>query len=70
LSRITLHFTLSDERILWALVEEFSLHAGVDARASGDVTLSVETDDRPESLWDVRATVAMFDDAAQVSEMP
>lgn len=66
--RITLVFTLSDPRAQVDLLHEFSLHDGVIASAveiGAQSAISVETYDSISTVWDVRATVGMFDDCAR-----
>ena len=66
--RTTLHFRLSGHHILRDLLHEFALHHDVIASAidaGGAPTIAVETRDAPAALWDVRATVGMFDDDAR-----
>lgn len=66
--RTTLHFWLSGHHILRDLLHEFTLHHDVNAtavNANGTPAIAVETLDAPAALWDVRATVGMFDDHAQ-----
>ena len=66
--RITLVFTLSDPRAQVDLLHEFTLHDGVVAKADeieGSPAIRVETTDSISTLWDVRATVGMFDDRAR-----
>lgn len=71
MSRITLHFAVSDTSSLQDLLHEFALHSEVAATAiDGSLTIAVETDNRPASLWEVRATVGMFDDRAQEILIP
>jgi hypothetical protein len=68
LPRITLVFTLSDPRAQVDLLHEFGLHDGVRAvvdEIDGDPALRVETHDSISTVWDVRATVGMFDDRAR-----
>jgi len=68
LRRTTLTFRLSGPDIQRALLHEFALHHDVVAHAlDGDGTskISVQTLDAPAALWDVRATVGMFDDHAK-----
>lgn len=65
--RITLEFTLSGPQVQKDLLHEFSLHHDVDASAvdRGDAhVIRVETSDAPGAMWEVRATVGMFDDRA------
>jgi hypothetical protein len=71
LPRITLVFTLSDPRAQLDLLHEFTLHDGVVATADeidGSPALRVEAPDAISTLWDVRATVGMFDDRARELE--
>ena len=66
--RITLVFTLSDPRAQDDLLHEFGLHDGVVAtpdEIEGDPAIRVEVLDAVSTLWDVRATVGMFDDGAR-----
>jgi hypothetical protein len=68
LRRITLTFRLSGHHILRDLLHEFALHRDVTASSIESdhlPTIVVETVDAPAALWDVRATVGMFDDHAQ-----
>jgi hypothetical protein len=68
LPRITLVFTLSDPRAQVDLLHEFSLHDGIDAAAieiDDRPAISVETYDSISTVWDVRATIGMFDDRAR-----
>lgn len=67
LRRITLTFRLSGHDVLRDLIHEFTLHHQVIASAvdDGGPTIAVETLDAPAALWDVRATVGMFDDHAK-----
>jgi hypothetical protein len=68
LPRITLVFTLSDPRAQVDLLHEFSLHDGVVATADevdGAPAIRVEAQDAVGTLWEVRATVGMFDDQAR-----
>ena len=61
-------FTLSDPRAQADLLHEFSLHDGVRAaldEIDGSPVLRVETHDSISTVWDVRATVGMFDDRAR-----
>ncbi|MET0932028.1 MAG: hypothetical protein ABWX74_21105 [Aeromicrobium sp.] len=65
--RITLAFTLSGPQVQQDLVHEFSLHVDVTATVAGgedSCVLLVETSDAPNALWEVRATIGMFDDRA------
>ena len=66
LRRTTLMFRLSNVTVQRDLVLEFALHEGIDARAHGTdhPELMVDAVDNPATLWDVRATVGMFDDRA------
>jgi hypothetical protein len=66
LPRITLEFLLSGPRIRTDLLHEFSLHNDVIASVDEDapLVLRVEVSDAPGALWEVRATVGMFDDRA------
>ncbi|VXC55286.1 hypothetical protein [Aeromicrobium sp. 9AM] len=66
--RTTLTFRLSDPAIQRDLLHEFALHQDVIVAgiiSSGHPTITVETRDAPDALWDVRATVGMFDDLAE-----
>lgn len=66
--RITLVFTLSERRAQADLLREFSLHDGVVAAADeidGSPAIRIEAHDSVSTLWDVRATVGMFDDRAR-----
>ncbi|MEV7398079.1 hypothetical protein [Aeromicrobium sp. NPDC092404] len=66
--RITLTFRVSGPDIQSDLLHEFSLHHGVAASAvelDGAPAIVVDTLDAPSALWDVRATVGMFDEAAE-----
>ena len=66
--RITLTFRLSGHDVQRDLIHEFALHHQVTASAvdsDGPPTIVVETIDAPTALWDVRATVGMFDDHAK-----
>ena len=65
--RITLTFRLSGHHILRDLLHEFALHHNVIVSTDDSdhvPTITVETLDAPAALWDVRATVGMFDDHA------
>ena len=65
--RITLTFRLSGPHILRDLLHEFALHHNVivsSIESDHAPTIAVETLDAPAALWDVRATVGMFDDHA------
>lgn len=65
--RITLTFRLSGHHILRDLLHEFALHHNVivsSIESDRAPTIAVETLDAPAALWDVRATVGMFDDNA------
>jgi hypothetical protein len=66
LPRITLEFTLSGPQIQQDLLHEFSLHHDVVAVPDTEdaCVLRVETSDLPGAMWEVRATVGMFDDGA------
>jgi hypothetical protein len=67
LPRITLAFTISRPQLHADLLREFSLHEGVEARVEdvdGHLLLLVETNDSAGAMWDVRATIGMFDDRA------
>ncbi len=66
--RITLVFILSDPRAQADLLHEFSLHDGVDASPVSigpDPAIRVETYDSTSTVWDIRATIGMFDDRAR-----
>ncbi|WP_332664549.1 hypothetical protein [Aeromicrobium sp.] len=66
--RTTLTFRLSGDAVQRDLLHEFALHHDVIVSAvdsDGAPTIAVETLDAPAALWDVRATVGMFDDHAQ-----
>lgn len=66
--RTTLTFRLSGHHILRDLLHEFALHRDVTAssiESDHEPTIVVETRDAPAALWDVRATVGMFDDQAR-----
>ncbi len=64
--RITLTFRLSGHHILRDLLHEFALHHNVIVTSVEHPvpTIAVQTLDAPAALWDVRATVGMFDDDA------
>jgi succinate dehydrogenase/fumarate reductase flavoprotein subunit len=67
LPRITLVFTVGGPQIQQDLLNEFSLHH--DVVATGDerndaYLLRVETSDAAGAVWEVRATIGMFDDNA------
>jgi hypothetical protein len=67
LTRIALTFTLSGETQQEDLLREFALHDGVVAHASGSADqplLTVQTNDIHAAIWDVRATVGIFDEGA------
>jgi hypothetical protein len=66
LRRITLTFRLSGHHILRDLLHEFALHHNVIVSVvkHHEPTIAVQTLDAPAALWDVRATVGMFDDHA------
>jgi hypothetical protein len=67
LTRISLTFRLSGESRQSDLAHEFELHEGVVTRASdadGQAVLIVETDDTEAAIWDIRATVGIFDEQA------
>ncbi|KAA1395832.1 hypothetical protein [Aeromicrobium ginsengisoli] len=69
--RTTLTFRLSGPDIQRDLLHEFALHHDVIACAldgDGTAKISVQTSNAPAALWDVRATVGMFDDAAEELE--
>lgn len=66
--RITLVFTLSDPRAQDSLLHEFTLHDGIAVAADeidGTPAIRVEAPDSISALWDVRATVGMYDDRAR-----
>ncbi|MET0821528.1 MAG: hypothetical protein ABWY58_11220 [Aeromicrobium sp.] len=66
--RITWVFTLSDPRVQVDLLHEFALHDGVVATCDvvdGAPAIRVVTQDAVSTLWDIRATVGMFDDRAR-----
>lgn len=68
-TRIVLMFRLSSLQRQQHLLEEFELYGGdgVVARAvehEGFPALAVETYDSSTSLWEIRATVGLFDDVA------
>lgn len=66
--RTTLTFRLSGHDVQRDLVHEFALHHDVIVSATGadgHAVIAVETLDAPAALWDVRATVGMFDDHAE-----
>jgi hypothetical protein len=68
LRRITLTFRLSGHDVQRDLLHEFALHRDVSVSAvdtDGAPTIAVETRDAAPALWDVRATVGMFDDHAR-----
>lgn len=65
--RTILEFTLSGPEVQQDLLHEFSLHHDVEAsvvRRGETCVLRVETSDAPPAMWEVRATVGMFDDRA------
>lgn len=65
--RTTLTFRLSGAAHQQDLLHEFGLHDGVvvrQAEIDGQRLLTVETNGAHPSLWDVRATVGLFDDRA------
>lgn len=65
--RTTLIFRLSGPDIQKDLLHEFALHPNVvvaAVEADGSPTIAIDTLDAPAALWDVRATVGMFDDHA------
>lgn len=67
LPRTTLVFTLSGTQVQQDLLHEFSLHDGVSVFADdieGSAAIRVETTDSASAVWDVRATIGMFDDGA------
>ncbi len=60
-------FLLSGTQIQDDLLREFSLHADVVATADevdGSPALRVDVSSVAGAMWDVRATVGMFDDGA------
>ena len=66
--RTTLSFRLSGPDIQRDLLHEFSLHQDVSVSAAdsdGAPVIVIDTLDSPAALWDVRATVGMFDDQAE-----
>ena len=66
--RTTLTFRLSGLDAQRDLLHEFALHDDVVAsvvESEGAPTIAIETLDAPVALWDVRATVGMFDDHAR-----
>jgi hypothetical protein len=68
LRRTTLIFRLSGPDIQRDLLHEFALHHNVTVSAvesDGIPAIAVDTSDAPSALWDVRATVGMFDDDAE-----
>jgi hypothetical protein len=72
LPRITLVFALSDPRAQTDLLHEFALHDGVVATADqidGAPAIRVEAQDAVSALWDVRATVGMFDERAREQDV-
>lgn len=65
--RTILVFRLSGPLAQQNLLHEFSLHHDVTASADelgGVPVIRVETSDADGAVWDVRATVGMFDDEA------
>lgn len=65
--RKTLEFRLSGPLVQQNLLHEFSLHHDVVAlpdEIDGVPTLRVETSSAAGAVWDVRATVGIFDDDA------
>lgn len=65
--RITLAFIVSEPQIQQDLLGEFSHHHDVVATADevdGTHVLRVETSDAAGAVWEVRATIGMFDDRA------
>lgn len=67
LPRTTLEFRLSGPLVQQNLLREFSLHQDVTASADeidGVAVIRVETCTVAAAMWDVRATVGMFDDHA------
>lgn len=70
--RITLVFALSGPQTQQNLLHEFSLHHDVVATGTDHpdgAAIRVETSDVPGAIWEVRATVGLFDDrAAEISD--
>lgn len=67
LPRTTLEFRLSGPSVQQDLLHEFSLHHDVTASVEdvdGVPVIRVETSSVAGAVWDVRATIGMFDDAA------
>lgn len=65
--RTILVFRLSGPLAQQNLLQEFSLHHDVSASADevgGSPAIRVETSDVGGAVWDIRATVGMFDDEA------
>ena len=65
--RTILVFKLSSTQAQTDLLHEFSLHADVHASADsvgGIPVVRVSTSNAASAIWDVRATVGMFDDLA------
>ncbi|NRQ49162.1 hypothetical protein [Aeromicrobium stalagmiti] len=65
--RTTLVFSLSSSQAQRDLLHEFSLHRDLDATGevtAGLPTIQVVVGDVATRVWEVRATVGMFDDAA------
>lgn len=65
--RTTLEFRLSGPLVQQDLLHEFSLHQDVEASAEevdGVHILRVQTSSAGGAIWDIRATVGMFDDDA------
>jgi hypothetical protein len=62
--RTTLRFRLSGPEVQQNLVHEFSLHPDVTVELGDDHVIRVETSDVPGAVWEVRATILMFDDRA------
>lgn len=62
-----MEFSLSGVRAQHDLLHEFSLHHEVVAVAAdrdGAPGIQIETIDSAAALWEVRATIGMFDDRA------
>jgi len=69
--RTILTFRLSGADIQRDLLHEFALHHDVVASAldgDGTAKIAVQTINSPAALWDVRATVGIFDDGAEELE--
>lgn len=67
LPRTKLVFRLSGPQVQQNLIQEFSLHHDVIATGDdidGVPLIRVETANAAGPIWDVRATVGMFDDHA------